>query len=461
MRSAAKKQWGSNDDFDKLHAIGQEHLLSQWSTLSAQQQKNLHRQIELLDTDLFLRQQTALLNEERVFENPSISPFQEYSLAGNLRDYERGVGLVKEGRAALLVLAGGQGSRLRCKGPKGCCALTPIKKKTLFQFLAEKVGAASKQAGRPLEMAVMTSPLNHEITQRFFSQNAFFGLDPSQVTFFSQGMWPLLTFSGNLFLEGADQIAQGPSGNGEVFHLLMESGVWEKWKKKGIEFVNVIPVDNPLAAPFDFELLGFHARERCDVTVKAAWRHQPEEKVGVLAKVGSKTAVIEYFELNDADKVAQGPKGELKYGIANLGLYCFSMNFIEGLKGQELPLHYAQKSVKEMDDRGDIHYPDKPNAWKFERFIFDVLPFAEKVLALIFARESCFAPLKNSKGEDSIESVHKALLAFDSKVFEEISGDIPPPGVVFELAPQFYYPTAELLKKWKGKPFPNKDYIHD
>lgn len=310
-------------------------------------------------------------------------------------------------------------------------------------------------------MAVMTSPLNHETTQRFFTKNAFFGLDTSQVTFFSQGVWPLLDFSGNLFFERAGQIAQGPNGNGEVFHLLMESGIGEKWKQKGIEVVNVIPVDNPLAAPFDFELLGFHTRERSDITIKAARRHKPEEKVGVLAKVGSKTAVIEYFELNDVDRVAQDSRGELKYRIANLGLYCFSMSFIERLKDQELPFHYAQKCVKEMDDQGKIHLPDKPNAWKFERFIFDAFPMAEKILALLFSRESCFAPLKNSKGGDSIESVHKALLAFDSQVFEEVSGNRPPSGVVFELAAQFYYPTAELLKKWKGKPFPNKDYIHD
>jgi UDP-N-acetylglucosamine/UDP-N-acetylgalactosamine diphosphorylase len=127
----------------------------------------------------------------------------------------------------------------------------------------------------------------------------------------------------------------------------------------------------------------------------------------------------------------------------------------------EFPTHFTKKSVKEMNREGKSVVAQRANAWKFEEFIFDALPFATTAQALLFPRESCFAPLKNLTGEDSIQTVQEALLALDRVIFEQVSGNRPPLHALFELAPQFYYPTAALLEKWKGKPFPNEGYIHE
>lgn len=104
---------------------------------------------------------------------------------------------------------------------------------------------------------------------------------------------------------------------------------------------------------------------------------------------------------------------------------------------------------------------DGPNAWKFEEFIFDVFPYAERVEALICERSSCFAPLKNLAGTDSIGSVQGALEALDRKIFTQVTGCALLEKRPFELAPQFYYPTPELLNKWKGKTLPCGDYIDE
>jgi len=446
--------------FSKLRSIGQENLFSHWEKLSLAQKEKIFRQVTHLDTQLFLRQQAAILKSQ-TSHSYSLQPYQSCSLSGNSNDYHRGLQLVQEGKTALLVLAGGQGSRLRCKGPKGCRAVTKITQKSLYQLLAEKVKAVSKQAKRELEIAIMTSPLNHVETETFFAEHAFFGLKSSQVTFFNQPMWPLLNFQGNLFLEEPDQIARGPNGNGSVFRRLVDSGIWKKWKNMGIEMVNVVPIDNPLANPFDFELFGFHAHEETDITIKASRRFDVSENVGVLALLNNKVVIIEYSELKDADKEAITQEGILEFDIANLGLFCFSMPFIQHVSQQELPLHLAKKTVSEINSAGAIILPEEPNAWKFEEFIFDLLPFAEHVRTILFPRALCFAPLKNLKGADSIDTVHAALLAFDRQVFETITGNEPPHGAIFELSAQFYYPTVELLETWRGKPFPNKDYIHE
>lgn len=458
MKSISKSRplLSEKETFDKIQKIGQAHLLSHWKTLSDVQQENLRRQITNLDLELFRRQQVEVQKPEEKLTG--FAPFKAYFPSGNRHDYERGRALVKEGKVAVVVLAGGQGSRLRCKGPKGCVQITAVKHKTLFQFLAEKIKAATAQAGVPLEVAVMTSPLNHVETQTYFVQNAFFGLNPSYLTCFYQRMWPFLDFEGNLFLESPDHMAQGPNGNGGLFRRLVELGIWEKWKKRGIEMVNVIPVDNPLASPFDFELFGFHHRQKNDVTVKASWRSDPHEKVGVLAKREGKPTIVEYSELSEEDKEAKDEEGKLKYGIANLGLYCYSMPFIQAVSEKEIPLHKAAKAVKRIEIE---ELPSEPNAWKFEEFIFDVLPFAQQVQALLFPRTTCFAPLKNLEGEDSIATVQASLLTFDRKVFAGVTGNEPPEEAIFELSPKFYYPTAEFLEKWKGAPFPQKDYIDE
>lgn len=314
--------------------------------------------------------------------------------------------------------------------------------------------AASIQAGHPLQVAIMTSPFNNSDTETFFRQNSYFGLTPSQVNFFKQGMWPFLDLEGNLFLESPSQIAQGPNGNGAWFQSFVEADIWEKWNREGIEIVNVVPIDNPLADPFDFELFGMHAHMGSDISIKATQRRDAGEHVGVLAQIDGKTVVVEYTELPDEDKAAQDSQGNLKFEIANLSLFSFSMPVVAKLAHQELPLHKAKKRVDSISS-------ENPYAWKFEQYIFDALLFTEHVQTILYPRSTTFAPLKNLQGEDSIASVQAALLAFDRQRYEQVTDFKPPQEARFEIAPSFYYPTAEMLKKWKGKPFPNKEYIDE
>jgi UDP-N-acetylglucosamine/UDP-N-acetylgalactosamine diphosphorylase len=438
---------------DKLNALGESGLLSAWGSLDKVQKDNLLQQITLIDAVFLHRQQEELLQPQQL-EIP-FEPFTSYFQSGNEEDALSGRKALEEGKCACIVLAGGQGSRLRMEGPKGCFPLSNINNKTLFQLLAEKIKAASKQAGRPLQAAIMTSPLNHVETEFYFVSNAFFGLDPRQITFFYQRMWPFLNFDGHLFLEAPDQIARGPNGNGGVFRRLVEIGLWKKWRELGVEMVNVIPIDNPLALPYDHELSGFQQRRGSDVVVKAAVRENPEEKVGVLVQVDGKPRILEYFELN------REQKKQIESSPVNIGLYNFSMSFIKRISETYLPLHLAKKAVKRWTEKGEEKIPDEPNAWKFEEFIFDVLPLADRCDALLYPRETTFAPLKNFSGEDSIETVKKALLNSDRKRYAEVTGIEPPEKAIFELSPSFYYPTENFLKRWRGKPLPSEDYIED
>lgn len=409
----------------KLKAIGEEQLLSQWDSLNQDQQLLLLDQIQNVDSEQVKRQKAEL--KVSAPKGP-FEPFIDYSVRGNKDDRALGIQLLTQGKCATLLVAGGQGTRLGFDGPKGLFPITPVTHKSLFQLFAEKTAAASKQAGHPLTLAIMTSPLNDEETRSFFAKHGNFGLN--HLEFFQQGMLPFLDTSGHLLLNEAKSLAIGPDGNGSSILALIQSGIFTKWLKSGVEYLNFVLVDNPLADPFDAELIGFHARQKGDVTVKCIARLAPEEKVGVLLKIGNKLCVVEYSELPESEQKARLPDGSLKHPCANISLFCFSMAFLERLYKEKafdkMPLHPALKPVSES-----------VKGWKFERFIFDLLPFASKVHALLYPREECFAPLKNARGPDSPTTVQEAIQNRDKVIYKQTTGHEPPPGP-FE-ADQFLY----------------------
>ena len=436
--------------FLTLQSMRQEHLLSAWDELTVPQRTKLLDEIASIDLPL-LKEQQAFIYSSKSPSFTSFSPLNDadYSLSGSMEDKKRGLELLSKGKVGCLLIAGGQGTRLGFNGPKGAYPVSNICHKSLFQLFAEKTDAASRYVGFKLPLAIMTSPLNDEETKRFFEQNTYFGIE-NQLSFFTQNTLPFLDANANLFLEKCDTVAHGPDGNGEALHRFYQSPIWKKWQEIGITRVLFVLVDNALADPFDAELVGFHERTSVDVTIKSTRRKIKSEKVGVLVKENNKIVVKEYFELNTQEKDATLQNGELKHSLANLSLFCFSMDFIEKVSQSRMPLHKDLKSAQVSSET--------IKAWKFEKFIFDVLPDAKSCKVLVFPREECFSPLKNPTGDNSLETVQKDLRERDFEIYKKITGRSPPHSN-FELSQDFYYPQEELIKKWKGKEFPNTSYI--
>ena len=61
---------------------------------------------------------------------------------------------------------------------------------------------------------------------------------------------------------------------------------------------------------------------------------------------------------------------------------------------------------------GNLVQPKEPNALKFERFIFDLLPHAKNPLVVEFEEREVFAPLKNAPGaeRDTPEYVQRHMM---------------------------------------------------
>ncbi|MDJ0652375.1 MAG: UTP--glucose-1-phosphate uridylyltransferase [Simkaniaceae bacterium] len=258
-----------------------------------------------------------------------------------------------------LILAGGQGTRLGFNGPKGCVELPLKEKKTLFRILLEKV----KNPKAPI--AVMTSPLNHEATLAYLKREDFFGVE--NVTLFQQGM------------EGAF-----PNGNGKAFTYFCQKGLWDHWKAVGIKYLQVLPIDNPLATPFDEELIS--ANYGVDLVLRGVKRQGPDEKMGVILD-GDKLQVEEYTESTHLSEKLLG----------NTGIFSCTLDFVKLGSSVSLPTHVVRKKVR--------------GSWvsKKESFIFDLFPYAKNFKVLPSERKKCFAPIKNATGPDSLKSVAELL----------------------------------------------------
>jgi UDP-N-acetylglucosamine/UDP-N-acetylgalactosamine diphosphorylase len=382
--------------------------------------------LEVVDP-LLKRQREALLQmKQSCF---ACTPLKEWDVPSSS---QRGSQLIQQGKMGCLVLAGGQGSRFGTHLPKGLVPVTAVKGKTLFQLLCEKTKAASIQAGCPLSLAIMTSPLNHELTCDYLESNERFGLSPEQVSCFMQETLPFLDDKGHWLWDASGKIARGPNGNGYALSRFYQSGIWQKWKEAGIEYVNVVLIDNPLADPFDPFLVAAHAESQVDVTLKCVPREHAAEKVGVVGLREGKVKVVEYLDLPQEEKALS------HWHVANISLFCFSMDFIAKVAEASLPWHLVRKG----------------GLWKFETFIFDLLDYTDRTKVLLYPREETYAPLKNAMGEASLETVRLALLGADRRAYAHVSG-LPAPEAPFELDPVFHYPTHELFETWKGKELPN------
>jgi UDP-N-acetylglucosamine/UDP-N-acetylgalactosamine diphosphorylase len=114
-----------------------------------------------------------------------------------------------------------------------------------------------------------------------------------------------------------------------------------------------------------------------------------------------------------------------------------------------LPFHRAHKAVPYVDDSGEKVEPSKPNAIKFERFIFDLLPHARNAIVVEVDEREAFAPLKNASGvaSDTKETAQAAMVAQHRRWIEHAGGQVAP-GTLVEISPHFAVDEAEFAAKW-------------
>lgn len=448
-------------------STGQEHLFACVDTLDDTSITRLLTRIEALD----LQNLPALLDQNLHNTEPSsnhstIEPIPYYPLErSGARAWERdsfrrvGEQLLREGKIAAFIVAGGQGSRLGFEGPKGCFPGGAVTGKPLFQCITEWIVASQRKYDCTIPLYVMTSPLNHQDTIQFFQNQEWLGLQQSDVMFFQQGILPSVDKdTGKILLAAPDEPATNPDGHGGSLKALWSSGAIKNMRERGIEHVSYAQVDNPLVRVIDPVFIGLHAKAEDSsgqMSTKMIAKTDPHEKVGVFATLDGKAGMIEYSDLPEHLATKQTTSGELAFNAGNPAIHMLGVEFIASLNstpsGCALPFHRAIKKVPYVDlETGDRIEPSEPNALKLETFVFDALPLCDDSIVMEVDRIEEFAPIKNAKGDDSAHTSSLLQTLRAARWLEAAGVQVPrhkdgTPDCTLEISPLTAMESRDLL----------------
>jgi UDP-N-acetylglucosamine/UDP-N-acetylgalactosamine diphosphorylase len=441
----------------RLQKHGQEHVLAWWDRLTAAERDDLVRQLAAIDLD-----ELARLHERREQKAGAIDPARIAPLTQPHLDeaqlayyHSRGEEAYRAGQVAFLVVAGGQGTRLGFDKAKGIYPVGPITGKSLFQLHAEKVLALGRRFGRPMPLLVMTSPATDAATRRYFAENRFFCLPEAEVWFFCQGTMPALDWdTGKLLLEAPGKLFLSPNGHGGTLSGLADAGLLDRLEERGISTIYYFQVDNPMTDLADLVFVGQHVGQRGEVSTKVLPKTSATEKVGNVVLLDGKCAIIEYSDLDAKLANLTDAQGRPRLWAGNPAIHLFDVAFLRRVTGdaESMPWHIAHKKVPYLNERGETVTPAADNAQKCERFIFDVLPLAQRWTVFPTTRAAEFAPLKNADGADSPATVRAALIGQAGDWLQRAGIDVPrdvqgQPAVPLEVSPLFALDAEELARR--------------
>jgi len=391
----------------RIEAAGQEWIEEHLDSLAPARRQELLQQLAHIDFELVARIRAG----KGIAGTPdtSIEPVDYVAIADRhdgTAAAERGREALASGRVGFVILAGGQASRLRYDGPKGEYPIGPRSDRSLFRVLVEQIRRAALDTGTQPPLAITTSATTDAAIRAFFELHGCFGYPRADLHFAQQRQLPALDDDGRLMLATPSRIFTNPDGHGGALQALETEGILASWQDDGIEWVATCQVDNPILRVVDADFIGSIIGRPEPIATKIVLKTEPGEKVGVVAKLGGRPALVEYSDLTPEDQARRDPDGQLTYRLGSIAAHVFGLQFLREELPSSLPLHTARKDIPIVDAAGKAgHHPGT----KYERFLFDLFPRADDVVVCEVLREHEFAPLKNAEGADSPAEVQGAL----------------------------------------------------
>lgn len=418
----------------RLRAWNPAHVLGFWDQLDPLAQRRLAHQIETLD----LEGARGALKRPTASDSPIGLPQVERHPAqgGDAEAFRTARALgdeaLRAGEVAILLAAGGQGTRLGHRGPKGTFPIGPVTDRSLFEVFAQQLQGIGRRVGLVPPWLIMTSPENDAATRRFFTERDHFGLDPSRIHFFVQSEAPCLGPDGTLQLAAPDRVLTSPDGHGGVVAAMLREGLFDRLAELGIEHLFFHQVDNALLPVGDPQLVGWKLLREAQIASKVVAKRSPEDRVGTWISRDDRVQVIEYTELDEPERSSCDAEGHLRFWAGSINVHVFDRAWLHELARNEpgaLPYHASPKPLDALASDGTRH---PVPGFKLERFIFDVHAHAPCCVLVEAERENEYAPVKNASGGESIARARAALVARDQRWLEQ-AGVTLVPGAAHEL----------------------------
>ena len=468
---------------------GQEQLLTFWDELSPEDQSALAGEIRALDLprieELYARRgepAAAAALADRAEEPTAfhLSDLRERAdrppYPGRAFDPYKAIALGEEalraGKLAAAVVAGGQGTRLDFPHAKGIYPIGPVSGATLFQIHVERIRAMARKYRTRIPFCIQTSPATHEETIAFFKENRNFGLPDEDVLIFCQGTVPSVGYDDcKVLLAEKGKIARSPDGHGgflaainlpqadSPFERVRRTGILSELQRRGIEELFYFQIDNPVIDICNPEFIGYHLLAGSEYSSQVVRKTAPKDRVGNMVMVDGSLHVIEYSDIPNSAAERRKPDGSLAIWAGSIAVSLMNVNFLKEKAGYagSLPYHIAKKKVPYIvtdrnarGENGESLFglkvrPDAPNAVKFEKFIFDLLPQAKNPIVVEIDERTGFAPLKNHPREpkDNPQMVRRMLMDLYRLWLRNLGYTIAD-DVDVEISPLFANSAAEL-----------------
>ncbi len=452
---------GRDDLLARLRPFKQEHLLAGWGRLNNAQRESLARQLGGINFALIQRLHAAQQdrNNYRELAAKAAEPpaFRLDSTKNRFSPADaraRGQQSLAAGEIGAILVAGGQGTRLGFDHPKGMFAIGPVSGRTLFQIHIEKILATARRYGVRIPLYLMTSPATHRETVAFMAAQDRFGMAAEDLHIFCQGTMPAVdAANGKLLLETSCQLALSPNGHGGMLAAFSESGAMADAQRRGIRHLFYFQVDNPLVDICGAEYIGYHALSQSEMSSQVIAKRDRLEKVGNVVAVDGRLMVIEYSDLPDDVADKRKADGTLAIWAGSIAVHVFDLDFLVRATDQadSMPFHFAHKKVAYVDAADQRVEPSKPNAIKFERFIFDLMPHARNAIVVEVDPATAFAPLKNASGAaaDTPESVQAQICDLHRQWLRGAGVEVAD-GIAVEISPWLALDAEELCGKVKS-----------
>lgn len=387
--------------YDKMSSENKQKLLNQISSIDFNLIKNLYD-----NTNKIIQKSGDKIEPISYIDNNKLSVEEKEELS------KIGAEVIKSGKLAALTMAGGQGTRLGHKGPKGTFKLKLNPEKSLFEILCDTLKDAYKKYGVYVKWYIMTSNENNDETIQFFEKNNYFNYPKDKIKFFIQGELPMLDENGKILVNEEGFIKLAADGHGGVFESMFNGGILEDMTKNHIDWVFIGGIDNVLVKMVDAVIMGIAEKNKCLAVGKSVIKANPQERVGVFCTRNGKPSVVEYTEITEEMANQRDKNNELVYGESHILCNLFNIARLEKISQTKLPYHAAHKKATYINSEGKLVVPDKPNAYKYESFIFDAFSSLDSMAVFRVKREEEFAPVKNAEGVDSPETATKLYKNF-------------------------------------------------
>jgi len=204
---------------------------------------------------------------------------------------QRGLELLKSGKCALVVLAGGMATRM---GGVVKALVEALPGKTFLDLRLAEMDAVERRAGIRAPLWLMTSHATEAKTREALGDR----LDGEGVATFSQHLSVRLTPDGDLFLDESGAPSEHAPGHGDLPDALRESGLLARFVQRGGQLVAMANLDN-LGATLDAAILGWHAKHDSPVTCEVVDK-VGSDRGGIPVRLDDRPVVLEEFRLPES-----------------------------------------------------------------------------------------------------------------------------------------------------------------